>query len=312
MEDVNHGEENAAESDADATSNLAYAAAEAAAAAADEQEQQSQHHEEMQIHTCRICGKADDGRAMVRFDPGEIDIDVARVAPNCTTFTDDITLHVFCGKTAAILPTINQPQYEILSKAGIKNKHGIGSDVNGALARSRCAILQTPGVKDKMYYIVQEVEAVLTALRNALPQQHAAYGHDQMTLLPHPFSYAASPQEQQHHHHAAIAAAPEPTSNTPMHHVKPAPPIRASAGQVQAKTIRSRVVQQHQHQQQEWSYPEPPQQEHNLTSDGKVKCACGGTHLPTGTSKGIQSWRTHVMTKRHQKWMEDNGLLGAV
>lgn len=46
--------------------------------------------------------------------------------------------------------------------------------------------------------------------------------------------------------------------------------------------------------------------------DGKILCGCGGTHLPLQNPRGFQSWRSHVMTKRHQKWMEDNGILGAV
>jgi len=50
-----------------------------------------------------------------------------------------------------------------------------------------------------------------------------------------------------------------------------------------------------------------------LSEDGtKIRCSCGGTHLPPGTPKGSQSWRNHVMTSRHQKWMETNGLLGPV
>jgi hypothetical protein len=33
---------------------------------------------------------------------------------------------------------------------------------------------------------------------------------------------------------------------------------------------------------------------------------CGGSHLPTITPKGVASWRHHVMTTQHQKWMEEH------
>jgi len=36
---------------------------------------------------------------------------------------------------------------------------------------------------------------------------------------------------------------------------------------------------------------------------GKVRCQCGGTHLPTGNPKGDSSWKSHMQTKRHVEWM---------
>jgi hypothetical protein len=108
---------------------------------------------------CRICGQpapsstsnagngdTDDGRnnsrPMIRFfpTPGAISPAVAKAAPSVTTFGQDICLHVFCGKTAGFLPGRSDPELEIMTKAGLKNKHGIGQEVNAALARTRCGV----------------------------------------------------------------------------------------------------------------------------------------------------------------------------
>lgn len=111
---------------------------------------------------------------------------------------NDIYLHVFCGKTASILPDVNCPDLEILSKAGLKNKHGTGPDVNAALVRTRSA------VADKEYYLVREFEAVLEEIRE----------------------------------------------------------------------------------------------------NSKVRCGCGGMHWPPGTAKGTLSYRNHVISERHQRWIQ--------
>jgi hypothetical protein len=280
MEDPNDA---SGDADTDASS-MAYAAAEAAAAVA------AAEAGEDYTEPCRICGKGNDGRSMVRFHPVQVDLNVASVAPNTTTFVEDITLHVFCGKTAFILPTVHMPQYEILSKAGIKNKHGIGAEVNGALARTRCANVTTPGAKEKTFYLVQEFEAHLLAIRSAHAQQHAYHSPEIALQVPHhPHHMYAQPPADQYQYQLHET-----------HHVKPTP-VRAAAGAI------------HKPGRHQESYMYAPQQyDLAMTSDGKIRCACGGTHLPTGTAKGAASWRSHVMTKRHQKWMEDNGLLGAV
>lgn len=126
-------------------------------------------------------------------------------SPALATFPEDICLHIFCGKTASILPSVNQPDMEILTKAGIKNKHGIGAEVNAALARTRCAnivtLTHTLGVltdseetpssahantntntnttsntstnanatnkQEKQYFLVREFEAHLAAIRSS-------------------------------------------------------------------------------------------------------------------------------------------------
>ena len=83
---------------------------------------------------------------------------------------------------------------------------------------------------------------------------------------------------------------------------KPAP-IKAAAGQIHKPGRRLEDPLIH-HQQM--------MQQANMTEDGKVRCGCGGTHWPTGTPRGAASWRSHVSTKRHQKWIVANGMLGEV
>jgi hypothetical protein len=39
--------------------------------------------------------------------------------------------------------------------------------------------------------------------------------------------------------------------------------------------------------------------------DFKVSCDCGGTHLSPHTPSGISSWKRHLTTKRHQKYLQD-------
>ena len=90
-------------------------------------------------------------------------------------------------------------------------------------------------------------------------------------------------------------------------HTKKQIPVRAAAGAMHkpgAVHTTTPPQQQHQHQRM---HPHQPE----LTEEGKVRCDCGGTHWPIGSPKGAASWRGHVMTKRHQKWMEHNGLLGS-
>lgn len=86
---------------------------------------------------CRICGQPAHSRPVVRFVPAPATAAVAKAAPGVTTFGEDICLHIFCGKTAGFLPGGSDPGLEIMTKAGIKNKFGIGQAVNAALARTR-------------------------------------------------------------------------------------------------------------------------------------------------------------------------------
>jgi len=148
-------------------------AAEAAANAVEEADLQQQWMDQS-LMTCRICGKGGtEGRPLLHFPP----MDPVLLPPSVSkpsTFYEHIYLHIFCGKTASILPSVCRPELEILSKAGIKNKHGIGHEVNAALARTRPAILlsvqgrnndASTNRADKQFYLVKEFEAHLTAIR---------------------------------------------------------------------------------------------------------------------------------------------------
>jgi hypothetical protein len=309
----------------------AAAAAVAAAAAADEEEAVDINKEEDHNATlndddhnllragnsfgqelkCLICGKGmeEDSRALCHFLPNNVHEATLQLAPRIKTFGEEIVVHVFCGKTACILPNVTRPELEILSKAGIKNKHGIGPEVNGALARTRNCTVAADGAKEKTFYIVQEFEAHLAAIRAAsintlhhgmgiidhsMGQQLSSSFHSQVQSLAlhpsfvDPLSSPASldPAFDPLYHHSPI----------PNHHLQPST----------SKVIPHKASHTYQ-KRDPWSLPSI-----DVLSEGKIRCGCGGTHLPTGTAKGDSSWRSHVMTKRHQKWMEENGLLGIV
>ena len=100
---------------------------------------------------CLVCGVGDDGRRLCHFIPNE----------DCP---DEILLHVFCGKTAAILPHVNRPDLEILTKAGVKNKHGTGVSVTLALQRCRSARVNDPSNREQEYYLSKEFERIYLAV----------------------------------------------------------------------------------------------------------------------------------------------------
>lgn len=115
---------------------------------------------------CTICGQGDsECKRLCYFEPN-----------GYSTLTTIV--HVFCGKTAAILPNINRPELEILTKSGIKNKHGTATPVLVAMQRSRAATVTTPSTTSgsqqtsTTYYLVKEVEEHLYQLTN--PQAIAA------------------------------------------------------------------------------------------------------------------------------------------
>jgi len=99
---------------------------------------------------CHVCGR-EDGRALCHFEPNE-DSPV------------EVFLHVFCGKTAAILPQVNRPDLEILTKAGVKNKHGTGVSVTLALQRCRSAKVADPSNREQEYYLSKEFERIYQAV----------------------------------------------------------------------------------------------------------------------------------------------------
>jgi len=276
---------------------------------------------------CRICGRGnDDGRPIIRFLPAPCDNIVSAISPSVQTFHLDISLHVFCGKTATILPNVNRPEMEILSKAGIKNKHGIGQEVNSALARTRCAILQqTNGGSDKgrEFYLVQEFEANLQVVRNATTNSM-----DPLHTFPD------LPNLDPHHHFDPNLPPLQVPTLPPLHQAATSPlnglpplsalnselkegPVRAAAGQFQKP---GRQYHSHSHSggssssrnnagPTALSYPLTSS---SFTSDGKVICGCGGLHWPAGTPRGTKSFQTHLTSKQHRDWMEANGVFGSL
>jgi hypothetical protein len=200
------------------------------------------------------------------------------------------------------------------------------------------------GAKENHYYLVREFEAHLAAIRhthiNFISDPSASLGgalatappdpFSQHNHLPHPYLSAMMNAGRTHLIQDPVrtktdatssavvlpshASSSHTSSNTdasfePQHHssttTKPLP-VRAAAGMAQKPGTRQQelIISSSQ------SHPPP----HGVLAmtEGKVRCGCGGTHWPTVTPRGASSWRNHVMTKRHQKWMEANGLLGAV
>ena len=133
------------------------------------------HHEErreaeQETMSCVICGEEDSVRKrLCCFHPSELN-------------PERIVVHVFCGKTAAILPHVNRPELEILTKSGIKNKHGTGPCVLVALQRSRTAIVAADGNnREQEYYLVREFEEHLGQVahqRTVLNPHDAFFGTD--------------------------------------------------------------------------------------------------------------------------------------
>jgi hypothetical protein len=206
--------------------------------------------------------------------------------------SEDITLHEFCGKTAGIMPRANS-DYEILSRAGIRNKHGTGSDVDSALARSRHAVTMGDA-KAEYFYLACEFEAHLKAVRGAILAQEIERRQQQSAqYLSHDAVYHAL---NDNHHQMFIPLAPEPPPRPnnqqhqsvaerllPHSHPKPVP-VRASARAVKKPEIPKSVFE---------------------AADATVRCGCGGTYLfLPGTTRGKTSWRNHIKTKRHVRWME--------
>jgi hypothetical protein len=411
---------------------------------------------------CRICHKMD-GRPVLRFPPVEYDMNVVAAAPHVQTFPLDICLHVFCGKTASILPNINKPEYEILTKAGIKNKHGIGGEVNAALSRTRCATLPTEANtgKEKQFYLVREFEAHLSAVRGYIQtnqqQQQQMLLHQNhfnrstpITSAPvrnsisssiiHPSKnnpYIQPPQQSQPHPASAISSSvtasqimtnlssptnssnhqyshllqnlngngmnhsmnnnnnmltsaltgngsgtlmSTPSGQSPQHQLQTQhqqQPVLSTLllnfngdnntanaldhlyssanngsdvmninsnnnGSPTLEQLESMLRQQQQIQLQQQSSVaassfvasnsnnnnytssttnskkkipikagnlsskyQPPQGTTSSNNNGRVPCECGGTYLPTHTTKGVASYKNHIATKRHQKYLSD-------
>ena len=308
--------------------------------------------------TCRICGKgSEDGRQLVRFLPVPHDVSAARAAPGVITFTEDFCMHVFCGKTASILPNVNRPDLEILAKPGLKNKHGIGPEVNAALARTRCAVTVQPGgsddvsagatmaftsnSRDKQFFLVREFEANLAAIR----QTHISYGPGEPApeeaaarATSHPGDFIDAVEWE-----TAAAGAIRGASTTSSAKVSSLPrnglvdknfhtkPKGIGTGKDIAKEATVKVgkpVKAKRRSYSNGSSTSFPMESHpgqhfcaqpTLSAqdsrggglfDGKVVCPCGGSYMPERSgSRGSQSLRNHLATKRHQKWVDRQSLL---
>ena len=182
-------------------------AAEAAANAVEEADAEQQRLDQS-LMTCRVCGQGGvDGRPLLHFlpmDPAIVLVTSQALPPSSpipSTFSDHICLHIFCGKTASILPSVCRPELEILAKAGLKNKHGIGAEVNAALARTRAATLLSmqentdtlANKHDKQFYLAKEFEAHLAAIRICAASILDSPDNDIQAILPPPVK--ASPKQ---------------------------------------------------------------------------------------------------------------------
>jgi len=256
---------------------------------------------------CSICGKSlvELGKAMVRFLP-------------TSTSQSDISLHVFCGKTASILPTISQPQHEISLKAGLKNKHGIGPDINFALARTRSTVAQGGEAEkdlrrlEKEYYLVQEFEENLASLRKSNPN-HGSKGHV-LGASSGKFSKTKRPFPNE-------GCNPATENSSKFRGKKPQKVQKMKQNKMKAQS-HVQYPKHHlqvQQSQQEWTFVHDHVALTNqvnlhsqtmaakmmLTNDSrqdKITCPCGGAYWPTCTAKGRSSWKAHAQTKRHIKW----------
>jgi hypothetical protein len=226
------------------------------------------------VNVCQICQRDDqDGRPLLRFLP----IDYQQ------RFTEAICLHVFCGKTATILG--HSPHLEILTKAGLKNKHGIGPEVNAALARTRHAVI--PG-DPKQYYLVREFETHLSDIRQS--NQQRLVNADWGVHAPSQLQAAIAPDaalfefhESEENAHADFIETGLPGDDTMA--TNAADDLTFARGRKRRRSDDTPLLPQ-------------------VESDGKHRCLCGGTYWPTDTPKGQASWRAHLATKRHQKWLE--------
>lgn len=225
-------------------------------------------------NVCQLCKRDDqDGRPLLRFLP----VDYQQ------RFTDAICLHVFCGKTASILG--QSPHLEILTKAGLKNKHGIGPEVNAALARTRHAVI--PG-DQKQYYLVREFEAHLSDIRHSNHPRRPDHEWDVLPSSQH-LQHSVAPESSLFEFHDTDDNGNVDFINCGLQEHE----IVTSAGEDldfarETKRQRTDSVQ---------SLPQ-------IAPDGKHRCLCGGTYWPTDTPKGQASWRAHLATKRHQRWLE--------
>jgi len=245
--------------------------------------------------TCQICGQNSMGnsRAMVRFLP----------TANATT---DISLHVFCGKIASILPQIAQPHLEILVTAGLKNKHGIGPYVNFALARTRSAVAQggeaekDPRRLDKEYYLVQEFEEHLKSIRGLQLNRKGLVtslpNHLQLQSKPkvHKASRKSLKLDDSFANDRKEVQQPDQTGSfhpASLDRVKSCAPVLQNPTTLMQNSFPSHAASLD--RRQEIASAHRPADTPSLR---RMRCPCGGTY------KGPARWKAHMKTPRHVRW----------
>jgi len=266
--------------------------------------------------TCQICGQnsMDNSRAMVRFLP----------AGNAKT---DVSLHVFCGKIASILPQIAQPHLEILVTAGLKNKHGIGPYVNFALARTRCAVAQggeadkDPRRLDKEYYLVQEFEEHLKSIRGlqlnrkGLITSTPTRISTETSTSTQPSmenrttkSTSSKPRAQKASRKAIMHKEPsehqsrqlhQPDASTIVEKLRTIQPGPLQCVELGAPTHTNMIAPVHSPRRRQpvsFGRARSGRRADRKHQGRRVRCPCGGMY------KGPSRWKAHVKTPRHLLW----------
>jgi hypothetical protein len=149
--------------------------------------------------SCLVCGQVSvsssggPNRPLLHFAPSRY---VPIMDNGIESYSKDVHVHLFCGKTAAIafqknpysgqLHNGKTAQWEIVTKAGLKHKHGTGTETNTALNMTRYATLpdepehdskrnsrsrRKPAGASRVYFLTREFEANLTMIKS-----HAAKG----------------------------------------------------------------------------------------------------------------------------------------
>jgi len=237
---------------------------------------------------CHVCRVVDD-RPLLRFLP-----DPSRPANNGNSANlfrqDDIALHLFCGKTAAILQS--RPDLEVLTKAGLKNKHGTGREINAALARTRSATMD-----NKEYFLVREFEANLTALTAPTLPRHPFFATPSSPIA-NDFLHASNDQL----YNETLTTTPTPNSAT-----SASPPTT-----INSPTSDDPIIQSLLQSASNTNYlPATTKQTALITEPGdsnkrlKIACPCGGSHFSTNSQAGVQSFRAHVASPIHQQWLQE-------
>jgi hypothetical protein len=204
-------------------------------------------------------------RPMLRFLPTIIPCDVATTSSDVTdTFSEDAWLHIFCGKTAGFVFISNNPhhhttttgdthqqqqqnndnnnnaRWEIMSKAGLKHKYGIGREVNAALNRTRFAMVpdsnataasmsgsnKKQSLATRQYYLVREFEANLIAVQqngSALLENINGKRRRRGGTKKEQLQQNQKQQNQVHQQHQGLLLAPAPSSESTTSLVYPHP-----------------------------------------------------------------------------------------